>query len=247
MTGSRHNVGECLCQLSIGNRTVTYTLRKSPRARWLRIQMNAGSGLTVIQPSGCGDRRLQRFLKEKQSWILRMVERYESMGIQPERSIEPGDTVSYLGQPIKVLVRDGAYGEDFRLERGCLMAGRAEPGKRLSVRLEQWYRERAAELFTRKVKEWSHRIGVRPGDISIRGQKTRWGSCSLKGRLSFNWKLLMAPEPVVDYVVSHELSHLMEMNHSPRFWSVVSQYCQHWREHRRWLRVHEAEIARGLG
>jgi len=114
------------------------------------------------------------------------------------------------------------------------------PGNgRLNIALERWYRMQAAELMKKKVDELSARLGISYTRLTIRGQKTRWGSCSRKGNLSFNWKLLMAPEPVIDYVIIHELTHLREMNHARRFWQLVAEQCPHWRKHRKWLRDFE--------
>ena len=79
------------------------------------------------------------------------------------------------------------------------------------------------------------------GRISVRQQKTRWGSCSVRGNLNFNWKLALMPEEILDYVVVHELAHRVEMNHSPRFWAVVETVLPDWRERRRWLKQHGGE------
>ena len=111
--------------------------------------------------------------------------------------------------------------------------------------VERWYRAQALNIITEKADEQSAALGVRYCRITIRGQKTRWGSCSPKGSLSFNWKLLMAPEPVIDYVVVHELAHLKELNHGRKFWQVVAEYCPRWREHKKWLRQHGPELADG--
>lgn len=84
---------------------------------------------------------------------------------------------------------------------------------------------------------------VKHARITIRDQKTRWGSCSSRGNLNFNWRLVMAPPPIIDYVVIHELAHLIELSHSPRFWETVERYCPDHREHRRWLREHGPRLA----
>jgi predicted metal-dependent hydrolase len=89
-------------------------------------------------------------------------------------------------------------------------------------------------------------MGISYQRIAIRGQKTRWGSCSRKKNLSFNWKLIMAPGSVVEYVIIHELLHLKEMNHSKRFWELVARYCPGWRENKKWLKQHEADLTSKL-
>ena len=100
---------------------------------------------------------------------------------------------------------------------------------------------RAGELFARRTAHFSAGMGVDSGRISVRQQKTRWGSCSVRGNLNFNWKLALMPEEILDYVVVHELAHRVEMNHSPRFWAVVETVLPDWRERRRWLKQHGGE------
>lgn len=96
--------------------------------------------------------------------------------------------------------------------------------------------ESARDLFTGRARFWSERMGVRFNRIFIKDQRTLWGSCSAKGNLNFNWRVALAPEAVVDYLVIHELAHLLEMNHSRRFWAHVAQHCPDYKRHRRWLR-----------
>jgi len=109
--------------------------------------------------------------------------------------------------------------------------------------LEWWYREQAEKLIRKRADELCARLGVKYGRLTIRGVKTRWGSCSHKGNLNFNWKLIMAPEPVVEHVIIHELAHLKEMNHAKRFRELVAELCPGWRDHKRWLKDHECMLS----
>ena len=103
-------------------------------------------------------------------------------------------------------------------------------------RLEAIYRKAAREYFPKRVSHYAHMLGVTYGKISIRDQKTRWGSCSSEGNLSFNWRLILAPPDVLDYVVIHELCHRKEMNHSKEFWALVESLMPDYKERRKWLR-----------
>ena len=103
---------------------------------------------------------------------------------------------------------------------------------------------RAHGAFSERAAFWSERMGVRYGRITVKDQKTLWGSCTRAGDLNFNWRLTLAPAPVLDYVVIHELCHLLEMNHSRRFWALVSRWCPEYRRHRRWLRANDRALRR---
>lgn len=100
----------------------------------------------------------------------------------------------------------------------------------------QYYRRRAKEILLERVACFAPVMGVTVNRITIREQKTRWGSCSSKGNLNFNWKLILMPEEILDYVVVHELAHLIEMNHSPAFWQQVEQVLPDYRKRRAWLK-----------
>ena len=102
--------------------------------------------------------------------------------------------------------------------------------------LEKGYRREAAAVFEEKAEEFAKRLHVSFQDIRIKDQKSRWGSCSSKRNMNFNWRLLMAPEPVCDYVIIHELCHLIHMNHSADFWNLVESICPDYRQYKKWLR-----------
>lgn len=101
---------------------------------------------------------------------------------------------------------------------------------------DEWLRTEGVTRFRSKIENWSVRMGVEYGRVTIRDQKTRWGSCSGKGNLNFSWRLLMMPEEILDYVIVHELAHRREMNHSPCFWQIVGSYISDYEERKRWLK-----------
>ncbi len=126
-------------------------------------------------------------------------------------------------------------GEDLLLRRGTDRAAPQEV-------LREWLVDRARETFVERAAYWAPRIGVAYQRLSIRDQRTVWGSCTRDGVLNFNWRLIMAPPETLDYLVIHELCHRIEMNHSKRYWAKVAQHCPDWRKHREWLRDHSRRL-----
>lgn len=110
--------------------------------------------------------------------------------------------------------------------------------------LNAWYRGKAETIFAERAAYWAERMGVAYKSVRIKDQRTLWGSCSREGNLNFNWRVVLAPAAVLDYLVVHELAHLREMNHSRRFWVHVAAQCPGWKEHRKWLREHSRDLKR---
>lgn len=103
-------------------------------------------------------------------------------------------------------------------------------------------KEEARKLLDERLRYWSSEMGLTFNKVSVKDQRSLWGSCSRKGNLNFNWRLILAPLPVLDYIVIHELAHLKEMNHSPRFWEIVRNWSPDYRSHRKWLRANQQAL-----
>lgn len=147
--------------------------------------------------------------------------------------MEATRTVPYLGRPLSLVPEGGRVRVHRRDDTLLVPRGR----ERLPA-LERFYRRAARTEIAMKLDFACAVAGTAYSKLTIRNQRTRWASCSSTGTMSFNWRLLLAPEPVLDYVVWHEVCHLELMDHSPRFWSLVARHCPDHREHARWLRRH---------
>ena len=237
------------CETRINGQTIIYTLKRSFKARRVRLEVRQQTGLTVIVPRSYPIGQLAGFLKSKERWISRNLARFNQLELlSAPKELRNGDTIAYLGQDLELVKQENHHGESVVLDGNKLvLSPDLFNNGLLELALEQWYRSEAAKLITEKTTKLSSQMGIDYKRILIRGQKTRWGSCSRKKNLSFNWKLIMAPEPVVEYVVIHELLHLKEMNHSKRFWELVARYCPGWREHKKWLKQHESDLTARLG
>jgi predicted metal-dependent hydrolase len=233
---------------TLDGQTISYIVKRSANAKHIRLEVKSETGLTVVIPKSYNARYIPDLLEAKRRWILSKLAKYGQLrSHRSENELKSGDTIAYLGRHLEVVVQqDHGSGDSVRRERNKLIVALRAGNGSLDVVVERWYRMHAARLIRRKVERASARLGFTYNRVIIRGQKTRWGSCSHKGNLSLNWKLIMAPEPVIDYVIIHELAHLREMNHTKRFWALVAEHCPQWHEHRKWLRDHGAELGARL-
>ena len=232
----------------LDGQVISYVIKRSPKAKYVRLEVRSETGLTVVIPKSYESDRIPDLLREKRRWISGKLAKYgQVQRPTSDKALKGGDTVPYLGRDLEVVTRR-SYGnvESVNVERNRLVVRLRAGSNRLGLVLERWYRMRAAQLIQEKANKLGADLGLTYGRLSIRGQKTRWGSCSRKGNLSFNWKLIMVPEPVIDYVIIHELAHLKEMNHTKRFWQLVGQHCPKWRDHKKWLKDHTVELAAKL-
>jgi predicted metal-dependent hydrolase len=228
---------------------IPYVVKRSSVARQVRFEIKAGTGLTVVLPRRCNLDAVDEMLRAKSRWILEKMDRFAGPA-NPDGNgrVRFGDVVPYLGQQVRVAsCQEIAPVESVELQEQTLMVHWGQERLELAPLLERWYRDQAASILKRKADGFAIELGVRYSRFSIRGQRTRWASCSHRGTLSFNWRLIMAPEHVVDYVVIHEVAHLREMNHTKRFWGLVAERCPSWRERKKWLDDHGTELAAVLG
>jgi len=187
-------------------------------------------------------REVEPFVEEKRKWIERTLRRMaEAEAERPPARLEDGGEVPYLGERLRL---------DVRVEAGRVRPHVARLGETLRVRvglpgreavedaLERWFRRQAREEVAWRLDAAVARAGTSYSRLQIRGQRTRWASCSSDGAMSFNWRLLLAPPEILDYVVEHEVAHLEVHDHSERFWSLLASRSPDVREHERWLRRH---------
>jgi predicted metal-dependent hydrolase len=220
---------------------IAYTVRRSDRARNARIVVDA-DGVEVVIPKRMALRHVEPFVDEKRAWIERTLRRIRSAEENAGIRLENGGTVPYMGHQLvlRVQVEPGRVRSHVALRPGGVLHVKlGAPGRQpLRDALEGWYRKRAKQEVAPRLDAACARAGTRYKRLSVRGQRTRWASCSSSGAMSFNWRLLLAPEEVVDYVVEHEVAHLEVLDHSQRFWRLVGRRCPRYREHERWLRRH---------
>ena len=236
--------------IRFGDASIRYTVSRSARRRkTVSITVHPEKGVLVAAPMRTLDREIESIVRKRASWILRKL--LEDRPRRPARQLVTGETLYYLGREVPLFVQfthDPSPSVSF--EAGTLRLGcpggleEEERGSVLRQTLLAWYMGRAEELMRESVERWRSAVGASPVRISISDQKTRWGSCSSKGNLRFNWRLAMVDRELVDYVAVHELSHLLVANHSAAFWKEVARVIPDYESRRRRLR--EVEPALGL-
>jgi len=188
---------------------------------------------------------LEPLLQKKQSWILKNITRCNANPTPFDSdNVGTGDTVPYLGQQYEVSLNINHRSKcSVSLENNVLLLeGKCSTGT-ASGALKHWLYGRAHMYIKQRVGELAADMRVSYNRIFIRSQRTRWGSCSALGNISLNWKLIMFPPRIIDYVIIHELAHLVVMGHSKDYWDEVEKHCPDWASNRTWLRQHEGYLS----
>ena len=217
------------------------SVRESSRARRLTIKVGPDGPPEVVVPVGTRQREIDRLLHRHHAWIERKIAELEQRTANPALGLEKPGLAWLHGAAVPIVHRPGGN-PAARLRDGRLLV--SGPAVAAPAAIERWYRREARRRIGAAVRREAAVLRLSPGPVSVRDPKTRWGSCSPAGSLSFSWRLLLAPRDVLDYVVVHELCHLRELNHSPGFWALLDDARPGWRSQARWLRDHGWEIGR---
>ncbi len=218
--------------------------RSSKRKRTMQVSVHQSGSVDVTAPFSFSVRTIEDFLRHKSGWITRKVKLFKEREAQRINRVSQGLTLLYLGKeyPVVWQVSASNWGKiDFNDQGWRIeIPARIDPAESREFAkgfLEKWYKSRAQAVIEQRVKIQGERMGDLPSRIHIRSPKRLWGSCHpVKRVVHFNWKLIMAPVDVLDYVVIHELSHLKVADHSRRFWSLVEKFSPEHGMHKQWLR-----------
>jgi predicted metal-dependent hydrolase len=221
----------------VGNETIVAVVRESARTRRLRLVIRAGRSVELTVPRRTSTRALRRFLSDNSDWLGEKIAAARAR--QPLLGLAQPGTVWLAGGRLAVVRGGGLKSVANRHGSTLRISG---PPDQLAGAIDRWYRREARERLEVSVARESTRLGIPYARVSIRDQRTRWGSCSTRGTLSFSWRLVLAPPEVLDYVVAHELLHVREPNHSRAFWALLDRHRPGWREEAAWLRRHGHEV-----
>ncbi|MEO9176409.1 MAG: SprT family zinc-dependent metalloprotease [Gaiellales bacterium] len=224
--------------LELYGQVVSFEVRRSTRARRARIIVHPWDAVEVVLPAGAAASDAERLVRRHGGWLLaRIAER-------PLAPLPLVDGVEILWRGDRVVLRLRRGRGAARLAGGELTIAASDPTDPAAVRraLERVARAEARRLLELEVAETAAQLGVRPTALAVRDPRTRWGSCTPSGRLSFSWRLVLAPPAVLRYVAVHEVCHMVEPSHQAPFWAVVDRLMPDYREHRLWLRRHGTSL-----
>ncbi|MFH1736554.1 MAG: SprT family zinc-dependent metalloprotease [Actinomycetota bacterium] len=230
---------------------IHFEIKRAEQKKSVGFSVRWPDTMVVSAPARMDKKTLESMVAERLPWAERRLAKlaadYQRLGLPKE--YVGGESFPYLGRqyPLTLMVTGNSARPKCSLVEDRLVAviphaDEFDQSELARKALMKWYRRRAEEDLTDSVSRWAPVIGGTPATVRIRNQRTRWGSCSRAGAVNLNWRLIMLPPEVLDYIVVHELCHLVEPNHSPRFWAVVAKVIPHYKQRRTLLRRHSAYL-----
>ena len=217
---------------------------RSPKRKTAAIKIQKGK-VFIMVPECLTLATIESLVAKKTRWIKeKLALQHEIIAIKPKEFVS-GETFSYLGRIHPLKIESGSYSA-IQLHQDELVVSvrdkTADNARAIKQMLINWYKKQAESELRNKTERYSKIIGVSPSSVTIKSFKSRWGSCSIAGGIQYNWKIMIAPDQVVNYVVIHELCHILHHNHSPVFWKAVERYCHDYRDCGAWLKINGARL-----
>ena len=217
---------------------IVYSVNRSSKRTKVTITVERDRRVVVHAPSHASDEAIERIVETKRHWIyekIRHCRKYTGRPHPPGKELVNGESALYLGRSYRIEVVDKET-ECIRFNQRFLIPVSLAPHKKNVMR--EWYIARAKERILPRVVKQARELGVAFGQARIVDSRYRWGSCTVRDNINLNWRLIKAPTFVIDYVIAHELAHLLEPNHTPRFWNIVKTQMPTMDRARGWLRKH---------
>ena len=223
--------------LQYGNTSIAYELNYTDRKK-LAIHVHPDASVSVEAPLGSDFARIEEKIRKRAAWIVKQQGKFRRYSFEiPQRQYVSGESHRYLGRQYRLrVIEDDTPMEVVRMDRGIItMFVRSKSPKHVKKVLNEWLRERARTIFAERVAEWHprfERYDILYPQVIVRRMKSRWGSCTAAGKITLNLKLIQVPKRLIDYVIVHELCHLVEHSHAPAFYALMSRIMPDWEERR---------------
>jgi predicted metal-dependent hydrolase len=237
---------EKLLRIKHEDLVIQFAVKYSARRKTIQIAVHPPGIIVVTAPSGRSDRELTALVFQKAPWIARKLQQMQMRpSVSRRRTFMDGETFLFLGHeyPLGLAIAPTLRKPVIQIDKGRIIySSRSAEHEYLLGHLTTWYRQKAAETIHERVSYYAQKMGVKPQSVQIRDQKKRWGSCASSARLNFNWRCIMAPVEIIDYIIVHELCHLLEMNHSTRYWNLLKSFMPDYKARRNWLKENGARL-----
>ncbi len=233
---------------------LSFRLVRSYRRRTVAIYVNENADVSVFAPFFVRRDMIFDFIREKSLWIVKKIAQVKrNRSILEERRFDTGSMFLFLGNKYPLIietdekvrrVRIDFDGASWKIKLPLVDTLRKSPENIIKKKLIEWYKRQAKEMLPGRVFYYSRVVGVEPSNIAVKTQKRLWGNCDYAAKIiRLNWQIILAPIEVIDYVVVHEICHLIFPNHSKNFWHKVGEILPKYKENRKWLREHYSDMA----
>lgn len=215
---------------------LTYTIQRSVKRRKLTITVERDRTVVVHAPEGISDEKIEKVVNSKRQWIYEKLghpQKYQNLPHPPGKELVSGESALYLGRQYRIEIVKTDLPEIQFTQRFIIPYTQI---MKLTEALRAWYITKAREKIIPRVKLHARQLGVDVAEVKIVDNRYRWGSCTLNNNVNINWRLIKAPMFVIDYVIIHELAHLIEANHTPRFWNIVRAQAPTMDKAKAWLK-----------
>ena len=211
--------------VNLAGKPINYTLKRTSRRRSIGLRID-DNGLTVNIPVRASEKWLYTVLQEKADWVIKKLDSWQSRQPAPTQWRDR-QLISFRGQPLTLRVIASLFDAPPQLHSAQLFVHVTDSENQAVIEeaVTQWYQHEAMILFRERVAHYAPLMDVAPRTVKLTSARTQWGSCTANGSLRLNWQLIKMPLRLIDYVVVHELAHLIEMNHSASFWQLVERMC----------------------
>jgi predicted metal-dependent hydrolase len=220
-----------------------YQIIRRPRRKTAYISVEPNCSVRVLVPFTLSEEKVIELVHRKSRWIRTKIDHFEEINHnQKQNAYVSGESFTYLGRNYRLKIVPGDF-EEVKLMNGRfyvhIPTGTPLESRNQAIlsRLTCWYKEHAIKRLRLKVSRYAKQVGVTPVSVGLKDYISRWGSCHTDGRIFFNWKVTIAPHSIVDYVVVHELCHLIHGDHSKQFWKLLETILPDYAERKKWLKV----------
>lgn len=225
-----------------------FTIARSPRRRSISIEIRKAQ-VVIRAPMGAPQSLLVNFLHEKAAWVRAKIhEQQQTLATQPEpRHYAHGSQIPFMDETLTLVLGRGPRAAIARIDQHLhlILSPRSRLNDDAQIRqlLSRWYQQQALTILTRKTAQLTQMMGLVCTQVTIKATRSKWGHCTSRGAIQYNWQILLAPEAIVDYLVAHEVSHLRHHNHSADFWALVASVCPTFKADRAWLKAEGTHLS----